>query len=60
MPLTDTTVRNAKAMVAPRKLADEKGQYLLVNPSGSKLWRMKYRFAKKKRAVFWWLPRSQS
>jgi integrase len=51
MPLTDTTVRNAKATVAPRKLADEKGLYLLVNPSGSKLWRMKYRFAKKENVL---------
>jgi integrase len=44
MPLTDTTIRTAKAGTKPRKLADERGLYLLVNPNGSKLWRFKYRF----------------
>lgn len=43
MALTDTTIRNAKAGDTDRKLADEKGLYLLVTASGSKLWRMKYR-----------------
>ena len=27
----------------PRKLADSEGLFLLVNPNGSKLWRLKYR-----------------
>jgi hypothetical protein len=27
----------------PVKLSDEKGQFLLVQPSGGKLWRLKYR-----------------
>ncbi len=44
MPLTDTAVRNAKPEPKPRKLADEKGLFLLVHPNGSKYWRMKYRF----------------
>ena len=43
MALTDTTVRLAKAGDADRKLADEKGLYLLVTVGGSKLWRLKYR-----------------
>ena len=43
MPLTDNAIRTAKGSDKPRKLADEKGLYLLVNPSGSKLWRLKYR-----------------
>ena len=43
MALTDTTVRLAKAGDADRKLADEKGLYLLVTAGGSKLWRLKYR-----------------
>ena len=43
MVLTDTAIRQAKAGDADRKLADEKGLYLLVTTSGSKLWRLKYR-----------------
>ena len=43
MALTDTTVRTAKADSRDRKLADEKGLYLLVTASGSKLWRFKFR-----------------
>jgi type I restriction enzyme R subunit len=37
MALTDTAVRLARAGEADRKLADEKGLYLLVTASGSKL-----------------------
>lgn len=43
MALTDTVIRMAKAADIDRKLADEKGLYLLVTPNGSKLWRFKYR-----------------
>jgi len=43
MALTDTTIRLAKAGETDRKLADEKGLYLLVTATGSKLWRLKYR-----------------
>ena len=43
MALTDTTIRTAKAGETDRKLADEKGLYLLVTTTGSKLWRLKYR-----------------
>lgn len=39
MVLTVTAIRNAK----PYKVADSPGLYLLVNPRGSKLWRIKYR-----------------
>ncbi len=45
MALTDVMVRKAKAADRPRKLADEKGLFLLVSPGGSKYWRFKYRFA---------------
>ncbi len=44
MPLSDTAVRNAKSTDKPAKLADEKGLYLLVAPSGGKWWRLDYRF----------------
>jgi integrase len=45
MPLTDTEVRKARILDKPYKLGDERGLYLLVNPSGSRLWRFKYRVA---------------
>jgi len=34
MPLSDTGIRSAKPRAKPYKLADEKGLYLLVNPTG--------------------------
>lgn len=43
MALTDTAIRNAKPKDRPYKVADSQGLYLLVNPRGSKLWRVKYR-----------------
>ena len=43
MALTDTAIRQAKAGDVDRKIADDKGLYLLVTVSGSKLWRFKYR-----------------
>ncbi|WP_017668163.1 integrase arm-type DNA-binding domain-containing protein [Sandarakinorhabdus sp. AAP62] len=51
MALTDTTIKLAKAGVADRKLADEKGLYLLITTSGSKLWRLKYRIAGKEKKL---------
>lgn len=50
MPLTDTACRNAKPVERPRKLADEKGLYLLVNQAG-KYWRMDYRHAGKRKTM---------
>ncbi|PNF00896.1 Arm DNA-binding domain-containing protein [Burkholderia cenocepacia] len=46
-PLTDIKIRQAKAGDKPTKLTDGNGLYLLVKPSGSKLWRYKYRIAGK-------------
>ncbi len=43
MALTDTAIRNSKPKDKPYKVADSQGLYLLVNPKGSKLWRIKYR-----------------
>ncbi|MDR2214633.1 MAG: integrase arm-type DNA-binding domain-containing protein [Nevskiaceae bacterium] len=43
MSLTDVAVRNAKPGSKPRKLFDERGLYLLVDPKGGKWWRLKYR-----------------
>jgi len=45
MPLTDTAARNARPREKAYRLTDEKGMYLEVHPSGSKYWRLKYRFA---------------
>ena len=43
MALTDIAIRNAKARTKPYKLADALGLFVLVQPSGGKLWRLKYR-----------------
>jgi integrase len=43
--LTHAALRQAKPDTKPYKLADEKGLYLLVKPSGARYWRLKYRFA---------------
>ena len=43
MALTNTTIRNAKPKAKPYKLTDEKGLFLLVQPSGGMLWRFKFR-----------------
>lgn len=46
MSLTDAKIKNAKAGSKPFKLYDRDGLFLLVNPSGSKLWRFKFRLNK--------------
>ncbi len=51
MPLTDTAVRQAKRHEKPRKLADERGLFLLVQPNGSKWWRLKYRVLGKEKLL---------
>ncbi len=43
MPIVMTQIRNAKPGPKPYKMTDEKGLFLLVQPSGGMLWRMKYR-----------------
>lgn len=45
MALKVVQVKNAKPKEKAYKLADDRGLYLLVNPNGSKLWKLKYRFA---------------
>ena len=51
MPLTDTQVRTAKPAERAYKLADSGGLFLLVQPNGTKLWRMKYRVAGKEKLL---------
>jgi integrase len=43
--LTDTAVKGAKARQKAYKLFDERGLFLLVTPTGGRLWRLKYRYA---------------
>lgn len=43
MALTDSAVRVLKARDRAYKVADEKGLYLLVTPSGGRLWKLKFR-----------------
>jgi integrase len=51
MALTDTAIKNSKPQAKPVKLSDEKGLYLLVNPNGSKWWRLNYRFGGKRKTL---------
>jgi hypothetical protein len=51
MALTDSAIRNAKAKEKPYKVADERGLFLLVTPSGGKWWRFKYRYAGKEKLL---------
>ena len=51
MPLSDTAIRKIKPKDKAYKISDERGLYLLVTPSGGKLWRMKYRFDGKEKLI---------
>ncbi|RWP43524.1 MAG: DUF4102 domain-containing protein [Mesorhizobium sp.] len=51
MPLTDSACRAAKAETAAKKLSDGGGLYLYIPPSGSKAWRMNYRFGGKQKTL---------
>jgi hypothetical protein len=44
MLLTDTTIRQTKANTTTAKLSDGGGLQLWIEPRGSKLWRLAYRF----------------
>ncbi|MDP1637183.1 MAG: integrase arm-type DNA-binding domain-containing protein [Candidatus Nitrotoga sp.] len=53
MKLSDAAARKAKPEAKAYKMADGGGMYLEVMPSGSKYWRLKYRFGgKEKRLAF--------
>ena len=51
MPLTDTAIRAAKPISSAVKLSDGGGLYLLIQPTGSKLWRLAYRFGGKQKTL---------
>ena len=51
MVLTNVKIQNAKPKEKPYKLYDERGLFLLVQPGGSKLWKLKYRFLDKEKKL---------
>jgi integrase len=46
MALTETRLRALKVKDKPYKVADQRGLYIEVTPSGGKLWRFRYRIGK--------------
>lgn len=50
-PLSEITIRTAKPRDKEFKLFDGGGLFLLVTPSGSKLWRLKYRYEGKEKLL---------
>lgn len=51
MALTDVAIKKLKAEGKPIKVADERGLFLLIKPTGAKLWRWKYRFQGKEKLM---------
>ncbi|UZF93172.1 tyrosine-type recombinase/integrase [Bosea sp. NBC_00550] len=51
MPLTDTSIRNAKPSTSTVKLSDGAGLQLWVTPKGAKLWCLAYRFGGKQKKL---------
>ena len=51
MALSDTAIRNIKPTTKRVKVSDDRGLYLLVMPTGGKLWRFKYRFEGKEKLL---------
>jgi hypothetical protein len=51
MALSDVKIRALKLPEKPTKVPDERGLYLLLSKSGSKLWRFKYRWQGKEKLL---------
>lgn len=51
MKLTDRTCKTAKPKDKTYKLFDGEGMFLQVQPNGSKLWRLKYRYLGKEKLL---------
>lgn len=49
--LTDAKIRAAKPSEKPYKVTDGEGLYLLVQPTGARLWRFKYRYGGKEKLL---------
>jgi integrase len=61
--LADTACRNARPKPSPYKMSDGYGLYLLVTPTGSKLWQMAYRFGDRQTFTVWadaWLAKQHA
>lgn len=50
-PLSDTAIRAARPRATDYKVFDGHGLYLLVRPTGAKLWRLKYRIGGKEKLL---------
>ena len=51
MPLNVLRINSLKAGDKPYKVTDSGGLYLLVQPNGSRYWRLAYRFAGKQKSL---------
>lgn len=51
LALSDLKIKSLKSKDKPYKVSDSGGLYILVNPSGSKLWRQKYRYQGKEKTL---------
>ena len=51
MPLSEVQVRNEKPKEKQFKISDGKGLYLLVTPTGGKLWRFDYSIWGKRKTI---------
>jgi hypothetical protein len=49
--LTEAAIRNAKPRQKPYKLFDERGLFVLVVPTGGRLWRFRYRHGGKEKLL---------
>jgi integrase len=49
--LTDQAIRSLKSQEKPYKRADASGLYLLINPNGSRWWRLKFRVGGKEKLL---------
>lgn len=49
--LNDLAIKKAKPEAKPYKMTDGGGLYLLVEPKGSKYWRLAYRYAGKQKTL---------
>lgn len=51
MYLSDKVIRHATLKDKPYKMSDGEGLYILIQPTGSKLWRFKYHFGGRERVL---------
>ena len=51
MSLSDFALKSAKSREKPYRLSDGDGLFLLVQPNGSKLWQLRYRFLEKENVL---------